>query len=94
MQRMDVESGDSFVALDGKQEVGVLGALDVLDGEVISNAACPIPQKGVRLRQRFRASDNVLNEIVESCLRGGRLGEIEDWEKCGHCEQRDLLEVS
>ena len=71
MQRMDVESGDSFVALDGKQEVGVLGALDVLDGEVISNAACAIPQKGVRSRQRFRATNNVVYEIVESCLSVG-----------------------
>lgn len=59
----DVKSGDPFVALDSDPHI--LRFRDLLDGEVVSNPSCPIPDVFVDSGQPFIPSNDPVEEIVE-----------------------------
>ena len=66
----EMKPSNALEAIDGNAEVFNLG--DLLDGEVISNAARSIPDKFVDGRKGFGSTNNVVKQVVEGPLQSTR----------------------
>jgi hypothetical protein len=66
MEGQDMESRDSFVAVDSNSKIRNLGKL--LNGEVVSNRPRPIPHKVVDHRKRIRIANKVVDEVIQGFL--------------------------
>ena len=61
-----MKTSDTLEASDGDAQVFDLGYL--LDGEVIPNASCAIPNEFVYISQWLGSSNNVIEQVVEGLL--------------------------
>ena len=66
MKRNNVEARDAFVAVNC--DFDVIGLADLLDGKVISDCACPIPDEVVDASQRFCLSQETVEQIIDGFL--------------------------
>lgn len=69
MKRNNVEARNAFVAVDC--DSNIVDLADLLNGKVVSNCACPIPDEVVDVSQRFGMGQETVEKIINGFLESG-----------------------